>query len=203
MKLFKQPSLSTRILVPPAIVILFLFGVAVVSCLSSLAQEAALKHVVTVASEKSRLSSRLKVSISAAGTNLQNVIALADSGIEDELIEKVRQEVHSKIKGAGGLIESFKSGYQSSAEESELIKRLERSLEKYSGAAISIMEMAALDRMLAVSMLGEVGNAQMELDETATTLLNLENRLARETYARSVHREKETGISSSVSSWRP
>lgn len=186
MKLFKQPSLATRILIPPAIVILFLFGVAIVSCLGSLAQETALKHVVTAVSEKGGLSSRLKATISATGANLQSVIALADSGIEDELIEKVRQEVRSKIEKATHLIETFKTDYAHSTEEAELIDQLSKSLEKYTGAAESIMEMAALDRMLAIPMMGEVGSAQRELDDIAENLVSLENRLAGETSSRSV-----------------
>ncbi len=185
MKKFRKLSVTTKVFLSPVLVMVILLGAAVMSYVGSLKQEAALDHVVNVAFKKASTSSDIRQVINYANSALMHVIALADSGIEDEKIEIIRKKIWLNIAGSGKMIADFEKISSLDKNEIKILQRIKEALSGFEKIAGEIMDLASIDRMIAIPMMEEVSSRQVKLDRAATDFCTLESRMAEETFSAS------------------
>ena len=179
-------SIEKKILIAPLMVLLFLVMVAAVSWYSLIRQEKAFNHVVNVADKKTGISSDMIRAVSASSGAMYRVIALSDSGIEEEKIQTVINAAKQAILDAKNLIQGLENHFVLTEEEVTYVNAIKTSLSQFEEAATSIIDMALIDRMIAIPMMHEGHATYTALENAAGAFNRYEKALKEKTYADSI-----------------
>ena len=179
-------SIEKKILIAPLMVLLFLVMVAAVSWYSLIRQEKAFDQVVNVADKKTGVSSDMIRAVSASAGAIYRVIALSDSGIEQEKIQAVIDDAKRAITDAKTLVQGLETQFALTEKEAGCVADIKVSIARYEEAAIGIIDMALIDRMIAIPMMHEGHITYQALEKAAGEFNRYEKALKEKTYDDSI-----------------
>lgn len=183
---FQHWPISVKVFLAPVIVMFFLSITGAMSISGSISQEKALGNVVMIAGLKKQLVQEIMGDVGLVNGNLARVVALTDSGLEDTVIESVRHAVRQGFGLAEKKMDLFEEkGSPSDLEKIQILK-IRDAFEAYRESAAGVMEMADIDRMLAIPMMPQNDLRFEDLSHAINALSVHATEMAEKTYVDSV-----------------
>lgn len=192
-------SISQKIFIAPVIITVFLIAIVMMSYTTSADQQGAFDLVVNQGNRKVQTSYQIIQALSEAHGSLSVVVALTESGLEEAVIEKVRQRFFVKLKSAEKFLTAIRSGFQSDSEEKNIINELQKLLPVYEKAGASMLELSKVSRMLAIPYMDHANQEYQKTYNLVMKLIDLETSVSEKMYALAVknaeyHRKISIGI---------
>jgi methyl-accepting chemotaxis protein len=191
MTAMNRVSIGVKIFIAPVIIMLFLIGLGALSYHGSRSQQNAFDTVVNVGNRKVRISYQAVQMLNEAHGNLSVVVALTESGIDEQEIEKVRGRVFQKIEGARRLVSELSESFLLNEQETGILSKLKDSIPVYEKAGAGMIDLAKISRMLAIPYMDSANAEYHKCYELIMDLIQLETTLAEKTYVQTLESGKK------------
>ncbi len=192
-------SISQKIFIAPVIITMFLIVLMIRTYFASLDQQRAFDLVVNQGNRKVQISYQIIQALNEAHGSLSVSVALTESGLEEAVIEKVRQKFFIRLKSIDKFIKHIITGFQSDSEEKKVIEELQKLLPVYEKAGAAMLDLSKVARMLAIPYMDHADQEYQKTYNMVMKLIRLETSLAETMYASTMekadyHRKISIGI---------
>ncbi|MCB9480707.1 MAG: hypothetical protein H6680_02620 [Desulfobacteraceae bacterium] len=192
--LFKNKSIAVKLGFIPVNIIFFMVVIASVGWWNSFIQSKAMKYVVEVGDEKKSDTVTASCHVMTAQSDILYALAITDSGIDEESIEKRKENANNLIIKASEILKKFPERFSLIETEASVLKDVIISFDNYRNAFIEMSEMIDVGRMVAIPLVPDMKERFQELNEKLYSFVELEKRLSSETFIKSVQVSKKNNI---------
>ncbi|MBF0323558.1 MAG: HAMP domain-containing protein [Alphaproteobacteria bacterium] len=183
MSVFDDVRIGAKIAVIPVVATLGMVVIAIVGMMGLAKQERALDDIADIAFAKSVKTAELSGVIQAAHSDLYRLLTWNAAGVDAKQMDKVESAFHGAVATAESSIGAYRKGYELSAEEAQLLGKLDKALALYKENTHHVLSMQALDFTAAVSFMWTAEDNFQDLMKEAHGMIALEGRLVEESKA--------------------
>jgi len=192
--LFKNKSIAVKLGFIPINIIFFMVVIASVGWWNSYIQSTAMKYVVEVGDEKKTDTANASCHVMTAQSDILYALAITDSGIDEDSIEKRKETAGKLIQTARGILEKFPERFILIEKEAAVLQDVMVSFEKYEKAFFEMSEMVNVGRMVAIPLVPDMKERFEELNWKLNSFVELEKKLSSQTFIKSVGDSKNNNI---------
>ncbi len=150
----KKLNISSKIVLPPGIVFLFLVLIGIFSLVEFKKQKNIMQQLYNERFAMNQQSNNMLLMLTRVQGDLYKVITWSQAGYDNEKLIKVIKEQSKNIDNAAELIHTTLERKKLLPEEIEIYKSVEEKLPEYKKWAIKVMEMATVDLATASTWMG-------------------------------------------------
>ena len=184
MRFLDDLRIWAKIAVVPLVATVGLVVIAVVGMQGLARQQAALDEIANVSFAKSVKTGELAKLLQDAHTDLYRLLTWNAAGVDDAKISKVEASFAESMKRAKDGIAEFRATFQLSAEEDDLLKKIEAALDPYNRNTAQVVSMQRMDFTAAVSFMWTAQDSFQVLMTEMQRMVALDSRLVHDNQAR-------------------
>ncbi|OAN64516.1 HAMP domain-containing methyl-accepting chemotaxis protein [Magnetospirillum moscoviense] len=178
MSVFDDVRIGAKIAVIPVVATLGMVVIAIVGMMGLAKQERALDDIADIAFAKSVKTAELSGVIQAAHSDLYRLLTWNAAGVDAKQMDKVESAFHGAVATAESSIGAYRKGYELSAEEAQLLGKLDKALALYKENTHHVLSMQALDFTAAVSFMWTAEDNFQEVVKLINDIASQTNLLA-------------------------
>lgn len=190
----KDKSIAVKLGLITANMIFFMAIIAFMGWWNSHSQSKAMKYIVENSSEKTCLATLAASYARAAQGDLLYVLAVTDSGIDEESIGERKQNAAQLILKSQKIFQNFLTKYQLNEEESKTIKEILEYLVNYQKAFSEMADMISVGRMIAIPLIPDMKESFQKLDAKLSLFVQLEKEISSNIFKQSLKSAKKSNI---------
>lgn len=166
-------SISKKLFISPAIFVLALVFLGIVSINSSQQSLETMETLNTQAESKNGAAYRFQRDLQAYNGDVFRLISQMSAGVEEELLAKQREGLRKYIVGAKASISSFIENGTYTEDELVLLEKLRTELDSYGLAVLDVVDMTEVDVSTAVVMMMTADTAFGTMYKTINDLVKI------------------------------
>jgi methyl-accepting chemotaxis protein len=180
--MLRNLKMSRKIMIVPFIVMMFLIVISVMSYRGLLDQQDALDDIFNVHFKTYQDASQLTTQVTTANKDVYRLIGFANSGTDAGKIDAMGREILKAMGETKSLVKDAIAKQQDPKEKS-LFEEVLKGIEPYEALLGQVIQMAAADASMAVTMTGNVESRFQTLNGKIRELLTYELQLSRQQHA--------------------
>jgi methyl-accepting chemotaxis protein len=173
--------ISRKLFIAPALITVFMIGMAAIAQHGSHQQSAALDDVVNVALAKDELGVAAHATARTAHVDLFRMIGWVTNSNDAASIARSTEAVQHDLAAARQTLEQIAASFVLAADEKTELDGVKTALKAYADAAQSVIDMATSDSATALMFMSEADGKFAALDTRLGTMHDLEKRLGNAT----------------------
>jgi methyl-accepting chemotaxis protein len=185
-QLFYNLTLSKKLLIAPAIVIIFLLILGGVSYVSLGNQKSAINDIFNNRFAIFQSSTDLDADIVNVQANLYKIITWANAKYDEKKIEALGKEQEAVLNKSEETIKSTLQVQALDQEEKKVFQTVVGNFAEYKKAALSEIDLASSDLNMATMYMGTADNKYETLHKSMQVLIGLEKKLSKDRYDYSI-----------------
>ncbi|MDY0361820.1 MAG: methyl-accepting chemotaxis protein [Desulforegulaceae bacterium] len=192
--LFKNKSIAVKLGFIPINIIFFMVLIASFGWWNSFIQSKAMKYVVEIGDNKKSDTVNASSHVMTAQSDILYALAITDSGIDEDSIEKRKANAEKLLKEARLILGKFPERFVLDSKEKKVLQDVLISFEKYEKAFFEMSEMINVGRMVAIPLVPDMKERFHELNQKLNSFVELEKNLSSETFIKSAGDSKKNNI---------
>ena len=183
---FRKMSLSKKLLLGPAIVLIFLLGISFLSYLGISGQKSALTDIFTNRFKNYQESSKIMADVSKCHADVYKILSWSTAGYDKNKIVDLTKSIQASLTGNVEAINKVIKYKSLTQKEQKLFATSLEQLKAYQTAANGVLDVATSDQVIATMYMGTADDQFQKLKETLRELLSLEENLSQEKFDYSI-----------------
>jgi len=179
---FIKWTLSKKLLIAPLVVVLFLLILSYVAYLSLSNQRQVMDDIFNKRFSGYQNSSKIVNTVSDIHTNIYRVIGWTGAKYDPQKIERLAKEQPGALEQTIQFTKTFIASPAIRAEEKQVLQTSLQKLVEYQKDAVGVLDVLATDLNIATMYMGSADDKYQILRKNLQSLLELENKLAKEQY---------------------
>lgn len=181
-KIFKNMSMSKKLMLAPTVVFIFLIALSYVSYTGLSNQKMAIEDIVNNRFKAYQRSSEIAKSIANVHANLYKIISWTGANRDADIIQALSDEQKAQIKGNIEPIQNILKFKMSTGKEKKLLQASLEQLIEYQKQALAVCDVVKTDVSMATMFMGTADEKYNTLNQTLRELLVFEEMLSEERY---------------------
>ncbi|MCF8479636.1 MAG: HAMP domain-containing protein [Rhodospirillum sp.] len=182
----KNLPIMVKVFIAPLAILSILIGISLISLHGFSVQRKALDQIVHIARAKTDLVGEMMNEVTATQTALSQILAMSDSGIEDAKIQSYVQAVHSHQGKVHDLLDVLNTRFSLDDGERAAVQETAQALINHGKSAETLMDLAALDRTIAIPQMPDTEDKFNVLTGATAALIAMEREKAEVLYSLAV-----------------
>ena len=180
--MLRNLKMSRKIMIVPFIVMIFLICIALMSYKGLLDQKQALDDIYNIRFQTYQEASRVITGMTTVNKDIFRLIGFANAGTDTGKIDAMGKDILKALGDTKTLVKNTITGALDSKEKA-LFDSVLKGIDTYEAMLVQVIQMAAADASMAVTMTPQVENRFQELNGKLQELLAYEQQLSRQQHA--------------------